>query len=48
MMYTLLKLSQTKLQKSQVEPLQIQPRLMLGHENCSNGGRKYVSGLEHE
>ena len=42
MMYTSLKFESGEAARSQVEPLQIQTRLILGHENCSNGGQKYM------
>ena len=44
-MYTPPKFDSEEAARSQVEPLQIQPGLMQGYGNCSNGGRKYMPGL---
>ena len=43
MMYTSPKFEFEEEARSQVEHLQNQPRLILGHGNCSNGWRKYMS-----
>ena len=49
MMYTSPMFVTEEAARSQVEHIQIQPRLTLEHRNCSNGGsQKYVSGLQHE
>ena len=48
MLYISPKFDSEEAARSLVEPLQIQPGLILGHGNCSNGGRKYVSGLQYE
>ena len=45
MMYTSPRLESEEAARSQVEHL---PQLTLGHENCSNSRRKYVSGHQRE
>ena len=42
-MYTLSKFESEEAARSQAELLQIQPRLLLGHRNCSNVWRKCMS-----